>query len=370
MDLETTSWEEAAARRDAYEALKGVTKTRGPIARVPTFADATSQTLEDMDARRLAGAETGYSATTAQDRHRALREAGPILQHLGPKRLDVIKAADLRHWHDAEVIGRGRSFKTGDNLLDAVEMVFRYARSHGQLERDHRPVAELRAELGTERRTKRARATRDQRRRLARDGVLAPEEVGRLVAGARAEGLEALVVVLLAVECGLRRGEVTGLPWGDMRPWGESEDDPSRAILVRQARPRGAAVGEPKSGRERRTHMSRRLWRALRELYSARWEPGPEQRILERHYFDLDKLTLRRVLKRAGLPHRTFQNLRATCSSLLKQWGVAPEYVRAAIGHENDAVAREHYDRLDFTTYRPPEVLLDGETPMDLFERL
>jgi len=116
--------------------------------------------------------------------------------------------------------------------------------------------------------------------------------------------------------------------------------------------------------------MSRRLWRALRELYSARWEPGPEQRILERHYFDLDKLTLRRVLKRAGLPHRTFQNLRATCSSLLKQWGVAPEYVRAAIGHENDAVAREHYDRLDFTTYRPPEVLLDGETPMDLFERL
>jgi hypothetical protein len=57
-------------------------------------------------------------------------------------------------------------------------------------------------------------------------------------------------------------------------------------------------------------------------------------------YWDLSKLVLRRVLRSAGLPHRTFQNLRATCSSLLKQWGVAPEYVRAVIGHETDAVAR------------------------------
>ena len=369
VDLETGSWEEAAARRDAYEQRKGVAQARGTVGRVPLFADAVSAALEDMDARRSAEAETGYSATTAQDRRRALREAGPILPHLGGRRLDTIDAGVMRRWHDAEVVARGRSLKTGENLLDAVEMVFRYARGRGQLEREHRPVAELRAAIGTERRTKRARATRDRTRRLARDGVLAPEEVGQLVGAARGEGLEALVVMLLAVECGLRRGELAGLTWGDVA-WGTNEDDASRAILVRQARPRGAAVDAPKSGRERAPHVSRRLWRALRELYRARWEPGPETRIVERHYFDLDKVTLRRVLKTAGLPQRTFQNLRATCSSLLKQWGIAPEYVRAAIGHENDAVAREHYDRLDFRTYRPPEMLLPGETPMDLFARL
>ena len=70
------------------------------------------------------------------------------------------------------------------------------------------------------------------------------------------------------------------------------------------------------------------------------------------------------------MSHRTFQNLRATCSSLLKQWGVAPEYVRAAIGHESEAVARLHYDRLDFRIYRAPETLRADETPMDLVARL
>ena len=33
-------------------------------------------------------------------------------------------------------------------------------------------------------------------------------------------------------------------------------------------------------------------------------------------------------------------------------------------------MAAAHYDRLDFTTYREPERLQPGETPMDLFERL
>src|SRR5262245_29645711 len=139
VDLETASWEEAAARRDAYEAQKGVAKARGVIGRVPTFADAAREALDDMDARRSAEAETGYSATTAQDRRRALREKGPIRPHLGGRRLDAIDAAVLRRWHDAEVVGKGRSLKTGENLLDAIEMVFRFARGRGQLEREHRP---------------------------------------------------------------------------------------------------------------------------------------------------------------------------------------------------------------------------------------
>ena len=40
------------------------------------------------------------------------------------------------------------------------------------------------------------------------------------------------------------------------------------------------------------------------------------------------------------------------------------------LGHENEAVAAAHYDRLDFTTYSEPERLQPGETPMDLFARL
>lgn len=102
LDLETTAWEEAVARRDAYEERKGVAKARTFTGRVLLFADAAPEALQDMDARRNAEAETAYSATTAPDRRRALRERGPILAHLGGRRLDTIDAATLRRWHDAE----------------------------------------------------------------------------------------------------------------------------------------------------------------------------------------------------------------------------------------------------------------------------
>src|SRR5262245_15284663 len=366
--LDTSNLDEAIARRDALE--RNLALRRFPASgSVPTFGAAAREALAAMDVRRDSGAETGYAATTALDRQRALREEGPIVPHLGHLRLDAIDAAVLRRWHDLEIIEKGRASKTGDNLLDAIEQVFRFARSRGYLERAHKPVEDLREQLRAERRTKRFRAAQDRHRRLAREGVLSPEEIGRLVAAAKAESATALVVVLLAVECGLRRGESAGLRWGD-GVFGEGPDDPMRAVEVRTARPRGEELEAPKSGRTRRPHISRRLWHALNALRRERWKPAADALVVRTDYFDLSGWLLRRVLERAGLPHRTFQNLRATCSSLLKQWGVNPEYVRAAIGHENEAVAREHYDRFDFTTYRPPETQCEGETPMDLFARL
>jgi len=365
--LETSNLEEAIARRDAFE--RDLALRRFPGKAAPTFRTAAREALHEMDTQRAADTDTGYATTTSRDRHRALREDGSILPHLGHLRLDAIDAATLRRWHDLEIIRRGRSFKTGINLLDAIEQVFRFARTRGYLDPTHAPVVQLREQLRVERRTKRSRAAQDSKRRLARDGVLSPEEVGRLTSAAKAENMQALVVVLLAVECGLRRSEIAGLRWGDVA-FGEGPDDPTHAIEVRHARPRGEPTEAPKSGRVRRPHISRRLWLALHALHRSRWEPGPEARVVRTHYSDLCKSLLRRVLKRAGLPHRTYQNLRATCSSLLKQWGVAPEYVGAAIGHETEAVAKRHYDRLDFTTYHAPEPILEGETPMDLFARL
>ncbi len=365
--LETESLETARERRDVLE--REIASHRFTTAQPPTFATAAKEALDTMQARRDASAETGYSATTARDRTYALRKDGPILPRIGHLRLDTIDAAVLHRWHEAEIVQRGRSFKTGDNRLDAIEQVFRFARSRGYVDRRHKPVDELREQLRAERNTKRSRAAQDSRRRLARDGVLTPEQVGRLTAAAQVEGSAAEVVVLLALECGLRRGEIAALRWGDVA-FGLGEHDATRGIEVRQSRARGEEAEAPKSGRVRRPHLSRRLWHALRWLHQSRWEPGPEALVIETHYFELDKSLLRRALKRAGLPHRTLQNLRATCSSLLKQWGVAPAYVLAAIGHESDAVAREHYDRLDFTTYRAPEALLPGDTPMDLFARL
>ena len=366
-----TDWTKAAAVRDCYEAERAERGARATAAPVPTFAEAARAALDAMDARREAGAVEGYSTTTARERPRILAADGPVLPLLGSLRLDGIGAPTLRVWYDREVIGRRRSPKTAANLLDAVEMVFRQARARGEVPFTLRPVAELRAQLREERRTKRARAAQDTRRRLAKDAVLTPDQVGALVAAAREEGREALVVVLLAVECGLRRGEIHALAWGDVA-WGQGEDDPTRALEVGRSNSSGRGVEATKSGKVRRPHLSRRTWRELRALYRERWEPGPEARIVTGNYWDLSTVLLRRILRRAGLPARTFQNLRATAGSLLRQWGIPPEYARAALGHEGEAVAEAHYTALDFRVFRPPERVDpgQGETPMDLFERL
>jgi hypothetical protein len=53
--------------------------------------------------------------------------------------------------------------------------------------------------------------------------------------------------VLAMLDAGLRMGEVAGLMWGQVR-WGESEEDPKRALVIDRSRARGREEGPPKSG--------------------------------------------------------------------------------------------------------------------------
>ncbi len=350
----TDDWDRAAKRRD--DAIHGKHRSM-------TFADATRKALADM-------AACGVAETTSSDRIRLLRDEGRIIEHLGSLTLDQVDVAALRRWHDAAISQRGRSFKTGANQIDAIEMVLRWARGRGHLARGCKPVQELREDLLYARRTKSAHAKQDEARRYAKDAVLTPEEVGRLVAAAQEESLEATVITMLAVECGLRLGEIVGLKWGDIE-WGAHHSDPCRRLILRHTRSRGDKTSPLKSGFQREPHISTRLQHALRKLKRSRFEPGAEADVVQQKYSRLYTHTMRRVLERAGLPKRTFQNMRATASTLLKQWGVAEEYVRYAIGHEDKAVAAKHYDALDFSKYKTAEQLNpEVETPMDLFARL
>ena len=356
----TDDWDTAARRRDKWE--------RELLGQLPedvsmTFAQAAREALAYMEKRRGA-------ATTGQDRNLLLKDGGRIMRYIGLLPLKNIDVSVLRHWHDTEIVNRDRSFKTGDNHLDAIEMVLRWARGHGHLSRKHKPVTELRDDLRPELRYKNVKAKKDENRRLAKKNTLNPEEVGRLVQAAEEEGTEPPVIVLLAVESGLRRGEIKGLLWGDVA-WGEDEHDPTRRLVLRHNRPRGLPQDVLKSGLQREPHISSRLEFSLRSLYRARFQPGPNSEVVKENYWSLEERVLRRVCERAGLPKRTFQNLRATASSLLTEWTKDPVYVRHVIGHADEGVATAHYNKLDLTRYKPAEPLdPETENPMDLFARL
>ena len=90
LDTETTSWQEAAERRDAYEDMKGVQGTRARRGQVPTFAEFTLRYLKE---------DTGHLLpTTRGDRYGYLRQSGPLLKHFGERRLDDITVGMLREW--------------------------------------------------------------------------------------------------------------------------------------------------------------------------------------------------------------------------------------------------------------------------------
>ncbi len=367
--LKTRLLEVAIERRDVVlrEALAAFDRPD-----VPTFAEAAADALRRMEARREAGSEDALATTTATARRNALAAKGPILPHLGRLRLDAIDAPSLWRWWEREITEAKRAPKSGRNYLDAIEMVLREARASGHLDRHHKPVQEFREGLSLRRRTKNARAAKDTKRRLAKARRLTPEEFGRLTEAAREDrSPETYLVVLLAGEHGLRHGEISGLRWGDIAI-GDGPEDPTRHLFLQRSLSSGLEPGPLKGGRARKAPLSRRLAEALLDVRRARFSPSPDALIIETGYFELERRLVRRACTAAGIGKRTLQNLRATASSLLKQWGVPTKLVGVAIGHESEAVAEEHYDAIDVTEARPAETWdrIRGENFADLFARL
>lgn len=158
---------------------------------------------------------------------------------------------------------------------------------------------------------------------------LTREEVKRLLDAARGDRFEALYV--LAVTCGLRRGELLGLRYEDI--------DLKRGTLqVRRSVSKGK-TNLPKTSKSRRSiKLGRIAIEALRrhkkrQTVLSEWvfcttkgTPICSQNLLWKAWGDMRE--------RAGLPEGThLHQLRHTCATLLLQENVHPKLVSSLLGH-------------------------------------
>lgn len=154
---------------------------------------------------------------------------------------------------------------------------------------------------------------------------LDPDQFERLVEVARADGTEALFLVLLGGEAGLRCGEMMGLKWSDVGLEGNK-------LQVARSIWKGE-VTTTKGERIRYVDITQRLAAALRAHRSA----GPyvvAQATGEPLTQKMVQVRVRRISARAGRRHGV-HILRHTFCSRLAMRGAAPSLIQALAGHRH-----------------------------------
>jgi integrase len=185
--------------------------------------------------------------------------------------------------------------------------------------------------------------------------ALSAEETRRLLDAAAEDRLEALYK--LAVHTGMRQGELLALRWQDV-------DVENAVVSVRRTLTRSGGkvtFGEPKTKKSRRSiRLTPQATEALRAHLERQLR---DMEILGDRYRDqglvfttdtgapinpsnLRQRSLAPLLKRAGLPHMRFHDLRHTCATLLLSRGVHPKFVQELLGHATIAITLDTYSHV------------------------
>lgn len=198
-----------------------------------------------------------------------------------------------------------------------------------------------------------------------------PDEARRLLATARGDRLEALYAV--ALELGLRQGELLGLTWADVDltagklhvrrqlQWLTGERPVLKDLKTRGSR--RTLDLSPALVAELRAHHDRQ--RLERHALSESWQNwGPSlvfpsavgtpivPRNLTRHY--------KKLIQRAEVPERRFHDLRHTCASLLLAEGIEAAIVSRVLGHASIAITVDTYMHLMPQTRRQVATVMSG----------
>jgi len=184
---------------------------------------------------------------------------------------------------------------------------------------------------------------------------LSPAEARTLLETARGDRLEALYV--LAVQTGMRQGELLALKWQDV-------DLDNAAVSVRRTITMSKGrilLGELKTKKSRRTirltdaavqalrdhlaHQVEEIGR-LGDLYKDQGLVFASQVGTPINPTNLRRRSFAALLQRARLPKIRFHDLRHTCATLLLCRNVHPKYVQELLGHANIAITLDTYSHV------------------------
>ena len=184
---------------------------------------------------------------------------------------------------------------------------------------------------------------------------LTHEHARKLLETARGDKLEAFYVV--AVQSGLRQGELLALRWEDV-------DLEARTLQVRRTLSRNGgklAVGPTKTAKGRRTvkltqdameALQGHLKRQLAEIDKAgeKWQENGLVFCTGKGTLinptNLRRRSLAPLLQRAGLPPMTFHQLRHTAATILLLKNVNPKVVSELLGHATIAITLDTYSHV------------------------
>jgi integrase len=238
----------------------------------------------------------------------------------------------------AGMVRSGRSSTTARAARTTLRLVLRDAERDGLVARN---VAAL------------ARPPRVERREFR---VLTADETRRLLDGTADDALGPLFA--LAATTGMRQGELLGLRWDDV-------DLAGGTLTVRRAlarAERGYALAETKTARSRRTlelapaavaalRRQRARSAELRLAAGAAWQDRDGLVFTDQVGRHVRPASVSHgfadALRRLGLPHVRFHDLRHGAASLLLAQGVPLKVVSETLGHSGITITADTYGHLD-----------------------
>jgi len=157
------------------------------------------------------------------------------------------------------------------------------------------------------------------------------------------------LVVLIAINTGLRRGEILGLEWSNVDLENKKIHIVNRALKKEtetRAGRRAISISKSLISELKKTmtkQKENKLWFGADYFgndYVCVWENGKE--------ISLNYITqaFRKSILKLEIPHIRFHDLRHTHASLLLQKGVHPKVVQERLGHSKVSITLDTYSHL------------------------